>query len=233
MRHELEPSYVLHARPYRESSLLLEVFSRRFGRVGLVARGARGGKSRWKNMLQPFRPLLLGWSQRGELGTLTGADQVASPPALAGEPLFCGLYVNELLVRFLQRSDPHPGLFDDYRDLLGGLAGGADPQPALRLFERRLLEAAGFGLQLEHEHGGEEPIRAGRVYEFLPEAGAVRREPGEAAEDRLVSGEALLALRDGAVEPRHLRELKYLMRRLIRYHLGDRPLKSQTLFTGS
>ena len=84
MRLTLEPSYILHTRPYRESSLLLEAVSRDHGRVGLVARGARGARSRWKNMLQPFRPLLLSWSQRGELGTLSDADQVASPPALAG-----------------------------------------------------------------------------------------------------------------------------------------------------
>jgi DNA repair protein RecO (recombination protein O) len=109
MRISLQPAYILHSRPYRESSLLLEAMGREHGRIGLVARGARGARSRWKNMLQPFRPLLLSWTQRGELGTLTGADQVASPPALAGESLFCGLYANELMIRFLQRSDPHPG----------------------------------------------------------------------------------------------------------------------------
>jgi len=233
MRHQLEPSYVLHARPYRESSLILEAFSRQHGRVGLVARGARGSKSRWKNMLQPFRPLLLGWNQRGELGTLTGADQVASPPALAGEPLFCGIYVNELLVRFLQRADPHPGLFDDYRGLLGQLATGAAPQPALRRFELHLLDAVGFGLQLEHEHGSETPIRPECRYLVLPEAGALRREAGQGGADELVSGAALLALRSGDIGAAHLRELKYLMRRLIRYHLGDRPLKSQSLFLES
>jgi DNA repair protein RecO (recombination protein O) len=90
MRITLEPAYILHARPYRESSLLLEILSQVNGRIGLVARGARGARSRWKNMLQPFRPLLLSWSQRGELGTLTAADQVASPPALAGESRFLG-----------------------------------------------------------------------------------------------------------------------------------------------
>ena len=89
MRYSLEPAYILHSRQYRESSLLLEAFSREQGRVGLVARGARAAKSRWKSMLQPFRPLLLSWSQRGDLGTLTGADQVASPPALVGES-HCG-----------------------------------------------------------------------------------------------------------------------------------------------
>jgi len=122
MRISLQPAYILHSRPYRESSLLLEAMGREHGRIGLVARGARGARSRWKNMLQPFRPLLLSWTQRGELGTLTGADQVASPPALAGEPLFCGLYANELMIRFLQRSDPHPGLFDYYQKLLTQLS---------------------------------------------------------------------------------------------------------------
>ncbi|HET6593673.1 MAG TPA: DNA repair protein RecO, partial [Xanthomonadales bacterium] len=121
MRVQLEPSFILHSRPYRESSVLLEALSREHGRIGLVARGARGARSRWKNILQPFRPLLLSWTQRGDLGSLTGADQVAAPPALSGEPLFCALYANELLVRFLQRSDPHAGLFDEYRQLLAAL----------------------------------------------------------------------------------------------------------------
>ena len=157
MRISLDPAYVLHGRPYRESSLLLEAMSREHGRVGLVARGARGAKSRWKNILQPFRPLLLSWTQRGELGTLTGADQVASPPPLTGEMLFCGLYANELMIRFLQRSDPHPGLFDHYQRLLAQLTAGEGMQQLLRIFEKDLLESAGFGMQLEFEHGTECP----------------------------------------------------------------------------
>ena len=155
MRFSLEPAYILHSRQYRESSLLLEALSREHGRVGLVARGARGAKSRWRNMLQPFRPLLLSWTQRGELGTLTGADQVASPPALVGESLFCGLYANELMVRFLYRSDPHSGLFDVYRHLLTQLAAEKPAQPLLRVFEKQLLQSAGFGMQLDHEHGSD------------------------------------------------------------------------------
>lgn len=229
MRYELEPSYILHARPYRESSLILEALSREQGRVGLVARGARGARSRWRNALQPFRPLLLSWSQRGEMGTLTGADQVASPPPLAGEPLFCGIYANELMMRFLQRSDPHPVLFDRYRELLGFLAAGESPQAPLRLFEKQLLESAGFGLQLAFEHGSERPIEAGAWYRYVPESGPVRSEPGK-DDDALVSGEALLALQSGKIDAGHQRELKRMMRRLIAYHLGDRPLKSQSLY---
>jgi pyridoxine 5-phosphate synthase len=230
VRYSLEPSYILHARKYRETSLILEVFTREQGRVAVVARGARGVKSRWKNMLQPFRPLLLSWSQRGEMGTLTGADQVASLPALVAEPLFCGIYANELLMRFLQRSDPHPGLFDRYRELLSGLAVGMTPQPPLRLFEKHLLEASGFGMLLDREHGSAKPVESGAWYQYVPESGPVRREPRGAEDDKLVSGEALLALQSGEIGPQHQQMLKRLMRRLIAHYLGDRPLKSQSLF---
>lgn len=230
MRYLLEPSYILHTRKYRETSLILEAFSREQGRVALVARGARGAKSRWKNMLQPFRPLLLGWNQRGEMGTLTGADQVASPPALAAEALFCGIYANELLMRFLQRSDPHPRLFERYQQLLGELAGGESAQPPLRLFEKHLLEAAGFGMQLDREHGTGVPVLPQAWYQYVPESGPLCREKTGAKDDQLVSGSALLALQSGNIEPQHQRELKLLMRRLITSYLGDRPLKSQSLF---
>jgi len=230
-RVALEPGYVLHVRPYSESSSLLEIFSRSHGRVGLVARGARGARSRFKGVLQPFRPLLLSWNQKTELGTLTGADQVASPPALAGEPLFCGLYANELLMRFLQRADPHPELFDGYRELLGGLSAGMATQGLLRLFERRLLAAAGFGLQLDCEHGSGRPLRPDGRYRYLPDLGPV---PGGSAEDdgeQLVSGAALLALKSGSIPDCHLAELKALMRRVIAHYLGDRPIRSHQLFS--
>jgi DNA repair protein RecO (recombination protein O) len=230
MRVTLEPSYVLHSRPYHESSLLIEALSRSHGRIGLVARGARGVKSRWKGILQPFRPLLLSWNQRGELGTLTAADQVASPPPLAGEALFCGLYANELTTRFLQRSDPHAGLFDRYRQLVAELSAGHSSQPVLRIFEVQLLQAAGFGLQLEREHGTSDPIREDGWYSYVPESGPKRREHSTEKAGSLISGSALLALKSGDIEERHLKELKTLMRSLIRYYLGDKPLNSQSLF---
>lgn len=230
MKVMLEPSYVLHGRPYQESSLLLEALSSAHGRVGLVARGARGSRSRWKNVLQPFRPLLLSWSQRGELGTLTAADQVASPPPLTGNALFCGLYANELTTRFLQRSDPHPELFDGYRGLVSALAGGQPTQPLLRRYELRLLQSAGFGLQLDHEHNTTHQIQHDGWYSYVPETGPERCEYTQERAASLVSGAALLALKSGRIEDRHLKELKALMRSLIRFYLGDKPLKSQSLF---
>lgn len=231
MRVLLEPAFVLHSRPYRESSALLEALTREHGRVGLVARGARGGRSRWKSILQPFRPLLLSWNQRGDLGTLTDADQVAAPPALSGEPLFCAIYANELLVRFLQRSDPHAGLFDEYGRMLAALAGGEATQPVLRLFEYRVLSAAGFGLQLEHESGSERRLKPEAWYLYQPESGAVPGDPEAGETEELVSGAALLALKSGKLDEQHLRELKILMRKLIRHYLGGREIKSQQLFS--
>ena len=233
-RVQLEPAYILHGRPFRETSLLLEAFSRDHGRVGIVARGARGSRSRWKNLLQPFRPLLLSWTQRGELATLTAADQVGSPPPAQGQALFCGLYANELLMRALQRSDAHPELFEAYRNLLGELAAQLQPEPVLRVFEKQLLDALGVGLQLESEAESGAPVDAAAWYIYQPERGLIRSRPNSVSEgegnQRLISGAALLALQDNRVENAHMAELKRLMRRVLRYHLGDKPMVSQSLF---
>ena len=234
-RVSLEPAYVLHGRPYRESSLLLEAFTREHGRVGLVARGARASKSRWKGVLQPFRPLLLSWNQRGELGTLVAVDQVASPPAARGEAIFCGLYINELLMRGLHRSDPHPELFETYRQLLAELPLSQQPEPILRAFEKQLLDALGFGLQLECEHDTGVPVTAAAWYDYIPERGLVRRTRAEPAgtgvdDYRLISGAALLGLQSNVIMEEHQPELKRLMRRVLKHHLGDKPLASHALF---
>lgn len=230
----LEPAYVLHGRAYRESSLLLEVFSRQHGRVGMVARGARGAKSRWRNVLQPFRPLLLSWRMRGELGNLSEAEQVAALPLAAGDAWFCGLYINELLMRALHRNDPHPELFDAYRLLLQELAEQKAPQALLRVFEKQLLESMGFAMALAFEPASGELVQAAGWYHFHPVNGPVRELLGSGELPRkgqkLVSGAALLALESGHIDEQHLPELKRLMRRVLRYHLGDKPLVSQTLF---
>ena len=234
LRVQLEPAYILHARSFRETSLLLEAFTRDHGRVGIVARGARGKRSRWKNLLQPFRPLLLSWNQRGELGTLTAADQVGSPPPAQGQALFCGLYANELLMRAMRRSDAHPELFEAYRNLLGELSAQLHPEPVLRVFEKQLLDALGFGLLLESDANSGAPVEADAWYVYLPEQGLVRTNPGDGDEKepnpRLVSGAALLALQDHRVENSHMAELKRLMRQVLRHHLGDKPMVSQSLF---
>jgi DNA repair protein RecO (recombination protein O) len=239
VKQQLEPSYVLHSRAYRETSLLLEIFSRQQGRVGLVARGARSAKSSWRNMLQPFRPLLLSWKLRGELGNLVEAEQVAAMPMQAGDAWFCGLYVNELMMRALHRGDPHPDLFDAYRQLLQDLASQAEPQARLRCFEKQLLESIGFAMALAFEPASGATVQADGWYRYHPVAGPMLESSGREAAgtnsrgnaaQNLVSGAALLALESGEIEAQHLPELKQLMRRVLRFHLGDKPLVSQSLF---
>jgi len=225
-----QPAYVLHARAYRETSLLLELLTRDHGRVALVARGARRARSRQRNVLQPFRPLLVSWTARGELGTLTAAEQVAAPPALHGEALYCGLYLDELLMRLLHRGDPHPEVFERYRGILLDLAGGQSVQPLLRVFEKHLLEAIGYGLMLEHEFDSDRPLDPEAAYDYRPGQGPVRvagRSGG-----RAIPGRCLIALREDRVGAADLAGLRRLMRRVIGYHLGDRPLASQALFLG-
>ncbi len=225
-----QPAYVLHARAYRETSLLLEMLTRDHGRAAMVARGAKRPKSRWRNVLQPFRPLLLSWSGRGDLGTLTSADQVAAPPGLHGEALYCGLYLNELLTRLLHRGDPHPEVFERYRLVLADLASGEAPQPVLRIFEKHLLDAVGYGLILDHEHGTGAPLCGDAMYDYRPDRGPVRLSADHAEDGRAIPGTALLALQSEQLTSDSLPDLRRLMRRVIGYHLGDKPLASAALF---
>jgi len=227
-RIQLEPAYVLHSRSFRETSLIVEAFTREYGRVAVVARGAKSARSRWRNVLQPFRPLLLSWSQKSDLGTLTAADQVASPPALQGQSLYCGLYLNELLMRLLHRGDPHAEVFEGYRHALSSLASEAPPQPLLRVFEKHLLEAIGYAMLLDREYGSGAEIRPQNWYDYKPDRGPV---PASRPGKNRISGAALLALHTENLQVENLTELKILMRNVIGYHLGGKPLASLSLFT--
>jgi len=222
-RIQLEPAYVLHSRSFRETSLIIEAFTREHGRVAVVARGAKSARSRWRNVLQPFRPLLLSWNQKSDLGTLTAADQVASPPALQGQSLYCGLYLNELLMRLLHRHDPHAEIFERYRLMLSELASEATPQPLLRVFEKHLLEAIGYAMLLDREYDSGAEVQPQHWYDYQPQRGPVRCAGPKSGR---VSGAALLALHAENLHAENLRELRMLMRGVIGYHLGDRPLAS-------
>jgi len=226
-RIQLEPAYVLHSRSFRETSLIVEAFTRDHGRVAVVARGAKSARSRWRNALQPFRPLLLSWNQKSDLGTLTAADQVASPPALQGQSLYCGLYLNELLMRLLHRGDPHAEVFERYRQALSDLASEMPPQPLLRIFEKHLLEAIGYAMLLDREFTGGAEVQAQHWYDYKPGRGPVVCDgPGK----NRISGVALLALHAERLRDENLPELRMLMRSVIGYHLGGKPLASLSLF---
>jgi DNA repair protein RecO (recombination protein O) len=214
MRVENQPAFILHARPWRETSLLLEAFTRDQGRIGLVARGVRSARSRLpRASLQPLQPLLLDWTARGELGTLIAAEPAGTRWRIAGDALIAGMYVNELVLRLTSRNDPHPGAFAAYTECLVRLADG-DIAWTLRRFERDLLADLGYALVLDATSAGT-PIDAAEVYGYAPEAGPIAWREGSTLPR--VSGAALIALdRDEKPAPAALDELRRLMRAIVR-----------------
>ncbi len=229
-RISLQSAYVLHTRPYRDTSLLVEIFTHDFGRIGLVARGVRTSKSRYASLLQPFTPLLISWSGQGELPTLSGTEVAGVAPKLKGDLLLSGFYLNELLMRLLQRGDAHPRLFETYITALASLAETEEQESILRQFEHRLLQEIGYGLILDHEVMNGESIDPKSCYRYLPDRGPVVS--SENNEDGIiVHGRTLLAIAQGDYSQSQVRqEAKRLMRAALAVHLGDRPLKSRELF---
>lgn len=229
-RVALQPAYVLHRRPYRDTSLLLELFTLDHGRVGMVARGVRKAKGSQQALLQPFVPLLVSWSSRGDLVTMTGVESRPAFPPLAGLGLICGFYLNELLLHLLHRHEPHEVLFAAYELALTRLAGGQENQEwSLRLFEKALLQELGYGLLLEHEAESGAAIRADRSYTYLHQYGPV---PDDSPHPGIrVHGATLIALeQEERYDAQVLHEAKRLMRHELQAHLGNRQLHSRELF---
>ncbi|MBY6188109.1 DNA repair protein RecO [Marinobacter hydrocarbonoclasticus] len=222
----LHRAYLLHARPYRESSLLLDLLSEHHGRVAAVARvGGKSGGVR-KAQLQPFRPLLIGLSGRTTLQNLAQLDAPTLPLPLNGQRLFAGLYLNELCQRLLQERQPLDGLFDHYHDALMGLAGEDPMEPVLREFERALLDLLGV-LPPPDEDADGAPIDPLSRYAWQPQRGWVLR--GMAASG--YSGDSLLQWQQQRLEsPQAINEIKRAVRELLAPLLGNKPLHSRTLF---
>ena len=168
MRVPLHPCFILHQRPYRESSLIVEAFSSEHGRLGIVARGARRSRNTRRALLQPLRKVNLAWTMHRELGTLTDAESADTALPPSGSGTIAAFYINELLIRLLHRHESHPELFDAYELALRELASvQKDSQEVLRLFEKRLLTALGYGLVLDRDVISGEPIEHDRGYYFL------------------------------------------------------------------
>jgi DNA repair protein RecO (recombination protein O) len=225
MRLEQQPAYVLHARPYRETSLLLECLTREHGRLGVVARGVRGERARLRRaQLEPFQPLAMDLLLRGEMATLTAVETVGTSSRLPGDAGLAGLYLNELVVRLTERQDPVMPLFDAYAQTLARLAADEPLAWSLRRFERDLLEAIGYGLQLQYESDTGEPLEPDAHYHYEVEQGAVRCAVGHV---RAVRGSDLLALaQDRPPDTPGLKNLRDLMREVIRFHLGGGELRA-------
>lgn len=230
-RIELETSYLLHVRPYRETSQLLEVLSQRHGRVGLVARGARRPKSRWAAILRPFQPLHLSWSGRGSLHTLRAAEPASAPFKVTGMSLMAGYYMNELLIAFTHRGDPHPDLFAHYSAALAGLATGVEPELPLRHFEMALLSEIGYGLQLERDANSDARLAPESHYHYVIERGPVPA--GSVAEPGLsFTGAELAAISSGDFHEASVAgAAKRLLRSVIEHHLAGRSLKTRQVLT--
>lgn len=231
MRVADQPAFVLHYYPYRETSLLLEVFTRHYGRLGLIAKGARRPKSEIKPVLSPFQPLLLGWSGKGDLATLTQAEPATDSLSLAGSALFCGFYLNELMMRLLVRHDANEAVFEVYQTALTALQAGCGQEAALRVFEKRLLQELGYGLVLDCEVEGNRPIRPDANYAYIVERGPVPAAVGQTGRNPVLSGSSLLALKDETFnDSQTLAETKALLRAVITHHIGDKPLHARRLF---
>ncbi len=227
-----QPAYVLHSLPFRETSLIVEVFSRDFGRMALLARGARRPRAAIRGLLMGFQPLEIGWAGKGEVLTLMKAEWVGGQPLLGGEALFCGYYLNELLMHLLPREDAHQTLFARYAETLQRLAAHSDAatrEGDLRSFEKALLQELGYGLMLEHDAAGE-PIAAEAFYTYRMEQGPVRLAHAE-ADAQVVRGSSLLDLGAGDFSnPRSRGEAKTLMRTLLSYYLGGQELETRKIF---
>ncbi len=229
-RVQLQPAYLIHRKPFRDTSLLLELFTPEYGRIGLIARGARGARSKLKGVLQPYQQLLVSWSGRGELPTLTSAETQGQTAFLQGDALASGFYLNELILRLLARHDPHPQLFAAYQQALLRLIAAQDIEWALRLFERDLLQELGYGLLLTHEGQSGAEVEPDGRYCYYHDSGP-QRLYSDGSGQLSLQGAALLALADGECNDAQLRrECKLLMREVLGHYLGAKPLASRELF---
>jgi DNA repair protein RecO (recombination protein O) len=229
-RTEHEPAFVLHSYPYKESSLIVEAFTRHRGRVGLLARGARRPRSAIRGTLLAFHPLRLSWSAAAELGTLTAAEWAGGQPALSGIALMCGFYVNELLLRLLPREDAHEALFDAYVEAVARLGAGDEPSALLRAFELRMLRELGYAPPLDRDAGSGTPVQADARYAYLPERGPLALTGAGTEEDFTVSGQTLLDMsREDFSRPETRDEARRLMRRLIAARLAGQTLHTSDM----
>lgn len=226
-RISLAPAYILHHRPYRDTSRILEVLTREHGRLSLFARGVRGPKAKLAAVLQPFQPLLLSWSGRGEAGQLTAAESAVPGPPLPADSLMAAFYLNELLLKLTTRHDPLPTLFDDYHAAVEGLRAGTAQQPVLRIFEKRLLDSLGYGPDLGGEAQTGKPIEANAYYHFRPAQGLV---PAAAGASGAVAGSSVIRLAEEQLSAaQELEDARCLLQAALRLCLEGRELNTRSV----
>lgn len=237
-----QPAYVLHTMAYQNTSLLVDAFTEEFGRIRFVAKGAKRLKSSFSGKLEVFTPLLLSWSGKGDLYTLTDAEFanyqqrtfLNGQLQLRGSALLSSYYLNELVLRFVTLEDPHPDLFYFYVDALSNLLVKKNIESVLRIFEKFLLQESGYSLILTHDVQTGEDVIAEAMYSYIlsETEGPVKAALDISNPDSIrVSGKTLLELDRGVFsDSKTLRQAKMLMRSIIAKHLGGQPLKTRSLF---
>ena len=226
-RIALAPAYILHHRPFRETGRIFEVLAREDGRLSVFARGVRGPRARLAAVLQPFRLLLLSWSGRGDAPSLTGAEGAGDFVLLPAACLLCGFYMNELVLQLTTRHDPQPALFDAYHHALQALKEGAAPAPTLRVFEKRLLQMLGYGLDLGTEAMSGRPIEPQGYYYFRPGEGLF---PADAARPDALAGQSLASLENEELaEARALQDARSLLQAALAHCMEGRELATRSV----
>ncbi len=230
MHVELTPCFILHSRSYLESSLILDIFSMKYGRLNIIAKGAKREKSHFSGLLQPYQRLLMAWRGKSELMTLIDVEVDIEPYDLSDAKVIAGFYVNELLVRLLHKHESHPELFDLYNKTMSCLSSEKNIDTVLRLFEKGLLKALGYGLVLDHDVSNNHTVKADEKYYYLIGSGPMKNTPptGNYIE---ITGNSLLALEKVVLKNKsESEEAKKLMRFILQHHLGTKPLASRALY---
>ena len=230
MTVDFSPAFILHQRVFRESSFLLDIFSRDHGRISLVAKGVRKQKRSQAGLLQIYQPLLLSWQGRRDLQTLTAAETNGPAYLLRAESALCGLYINELMMKLLPLGESESNLYMDYQKALFGLQEALQNEITLRLFEKQLLSHLGYGLVLDQDVETGEPIDDGKDYYYVADEGLYCWQTGQ--QRNRISGRSLQHLvTEQDFDEKSLNEIKQLMRMVIHFYLGDKPLRSRELFS--
>ena len=228
---DLQLGFVLHARPWRETSLIIDVFTEKQGKIALCAKGVRSKKSPKSSLLQPLSPLYLSWVGKGELPTLTMAEPAAPAIKLSAESLYSAFYINELIVRLLHRHDPHPNLFVHYDAALKQLSEPSPLEQTLREFEFHLLSSIGYGLSFSSDIDGEEILDTKTYYlhgdglfQSIVNLDSVDKQ-------RIFDGVNLLSIAENNWQNSAvLKDAKRLSRLSFKPLLGTKPLQSRKLF---
>ena len=224
-----QAAFILKSQTFNETSSIHQVFTQQFGILSLISKGSKASKSKVGSSLQAFNALSLSWRGKAELKTITSVEQSEYIQQLTGNALFCGFYINELLLNFLHKHDPHPELFGEYNVILKQLAANDNIEANLRQFEKKLLNAIGYAVLLDYDAITEQAISADMHYHYQPQQGATITALSEQA--NVYSGSMLINLNHNQLSNKtELRQAKRLMRLLIDYHLGGKILKSRELF---